>query len=169
MAHERTWTNEENGTLIQAVSEEYLEHLLSPTTLRIWDLIVINMQDSGVQCTPLEAKVQWDSLAWGYLLIADHSDDCGGTVYFDMTADERTWSGLPPNFPKNWYDDIKAPPHVGLQWTMYVAMVVWNISECISSVMFNVKSGHADIPFLSMKGALDFMFKVFMSRVVVTV
>ncbi|KAL3701557.1 hypothetical protein R1sor_019579 [Riccia sorocarpa] len=102
MAHERTWTDEENGTLIQAVSEEYLEQLSSPTTFRIWDLIAANLQDSGVQCTPLEAKVQWDSLAWGYLLIADHSDDCGATVYFDMTAEERTWSGLPPNFPKSW-------------------------------------------------------------------
>ncbi|KAL3699211.1 hypothetical protein R1sor_017233 [Riccia sorocarpa] len=142
MAHERTWTDEENGTLIQAVSEEYLEQLSTPTTLRIWDLIAANLQDSGVQCTPLEAKVQWDSLAWGYLLIADHSDDCGATVYFDMTAEERTWSGLPPNFPK---------------------------SECISSVMLNVKSGPAVRPFLSMKAALDFMFKVVMSRVIATV
>ncbi|KAL3690572.1 hypothetical protein R1sor_016881 [Riccia sorocarpa] len=82
--------------------------LSSPTTLRIWDLIAANLQYSGVQCTPLEAKVQWDSLAWGYLLIAYHSDDCGGTVHFDMTAEERIWSGLPPNFPKSWYDDIKA-------------------------------------------------------------
>ncbi|KAL3690092.1 hypothetical protein R1sor_016401 [Riccia sorocarpa] len=97
-----------NGTLIQAVSEEYLEQLSSPTTLRIWDLIAVNLQDSGIQCTPLEAKVQWDSIAWGYLLIADHNDDCGATVYFDMTAEERIWSGLPPNFPKSWYDDIKA-------------------------------------------------------------
>ncbi|KAL3697822.1 hypothetical protein R1sor_011898 [Riccia sorocarpa] len=88
--------------------EESPSWLSSPTTLRIWDLIAANLQDSGVQCTPLEAKVQWDSLAWGYLLIADHSDDCGGTVYFDMTVEERTWFAQPPNFPKSWYDAIKA-------------------------------------------------------------
>ncbi|KAL3691624.1 hypothetical protein R1sor_005275 [Riccia sorocarpa] len=155
MAHERTWTDEENGTLIQAVSEEYLEQLSSPTSLRIWDLIAVNLQASGVQCTPLEAKVQWDSLAWGYLLIADHSDDCGATVYFDMTAEERTWSGLPPNFPKSWYDDIKA---------FYPRPLCDGVLICWTACLKGV-----ECPFLSLKCAVMFMFKVVLSRDVIAV
>ncbi|KAL3693881.1 hypothetical protein R1sor_007532 [Riccia sorocarpa] len=50
MAHERTLIDEENATLIQAVSGVYSSQIASPNTLRIWDLIVVNLQNSGVQC-----------------------------------------------------------------------------------------------------------------------
>ncbi|KAL3676405.1 hypothetical protein R1sor_026353 [Riccia sorocarpa] len=117
IAHSRS---HEHCTTYQTAKEQHKDGFLrckslhmmyaviaSPSTLRIWDLIGVNMQNLGVQCMAAEAKAQWDSLAWRYLLISAHCHVCGEDI-FSKTVEERIWSGLPTVFPKSGYDDIKA-------------------------------------------------------------
>ncbi|KAL3690806.1 hypothetical protein R1sor_004457 [Riccia sorocarpa] len=102
---DRIWKDDEVVVLIHAVRDVWTAQMQDPTTLRIWDLIASRLADAGIQCSTLQAKSKWDSVFSDQMAIATKT---GAEVFYNMSAEERTRSGLPAKYLKLWFDDISS-------------------------------------------------------------
>ncbi|KAL3684599.1 hypothetical protein R1sor_002621 [Riccia sorocarpa] len=102
---DRIWKNDEVVVLIHAVKDVWTAQMQDPTTLRIWDLIVSRLADAGIQCSSLQAKFKWDSVFSDQMAIAAKT---GAEVFYNMSDEEQTRSGLPAKYLKLWFDDISS-------------------------------------------------------------
>ncbi|KAL3681579.1 hypothetical protein R1sor_024535 [Riccia sorocarpa] len=93
------WKDDEVVVLIHAVRIVWTAQMQDPTTLRIWDLIASRLADAGIQCSTLQAKSNWDSVFSDQMVIKERT---GAKVYYSMSVEERTRSGLPANYQKHW-------------------------------------------------------------------
>ncbi|KAL3698601.1 hypothetical protein R1sor_012677 [Riccia sorocarpa] len=102
---DRIWKDDEVVVLIHAVRDVWTAQMQDPTTLRIWDLIVSRLADAGIQCSSLQAKFKWDSVFSDQMAIAAKT---GAEVFYSMSVEERTQSGLPAKYLKLWFNDISS-------------------------------------------------------------
>ncbi|KAL3685795.1 hypothetical protein R1sor_003817 [Riccia sorocarpa] len=104
----KIWNDEEVLNLIHAVREVWTDQMANPTSLRIWDLIWMNLVQAGIPCSNLEAKFKWDSVFSDQILVAGCLERLGPESYWRMTLYDRTRSGLPADFPRLWFNEIAA-------------------------------------------------------------
>ncbi|KAL3684885.1 hypothetical protein R1sor_002907 [Riccia sorocarpa] len=102
---DRIWKDDEVVVLIHAVRDVWTAQMQDPTTLRIWDVIVSRLADAGIQCSSLQAKFKWDSVFSDQMATAAKTE---AEVFYSMSDEERTRSGLPAKYLKLWFDDISS-------------------------------------------------------------